>query len=67
MNGAVNQNRAPTDTDSSGAAIAMMQSADLRNRDYLTLGRMLDAAQYRRVTIQRQVRAGLVIVREVAR
>jgi len=48
----------------SRAAIAMMQPADLRNRDHLALFRWLNIACNRRVSIQRQVRAGVMVVVE---
>ncbi len=43
--------------NSSRAAIAMMQTADLRNRDHLSFGWMLDSTWYRSVAFQRKMSA----------
>ena len=43
----------------------MMQSADLRECNDLTLGRRLNATWDRRVAIQRKMASGIVIVAEV--
>ena len=43
----------------------MMQSADLRNGNDSTLRRRFDLALDRRVSIEREVRSGLVVVLEV--
>ncbi len=42
---------------SSCASVAMVQPADLRNRDHLAAGGWLNHAWHRRVPVQRQVRA----------
>ena len=51
----------PTQTisfkNSSRAAIAMMQTADLRNRDHLSFRWMLDSTWHRCITFQRKVSA----------
>jgi len=43
----------------------MMQTANLRNRDDLALFGQIDFSFYRRVSIQRQVRASVMVVVEV--
>ena len=45
----------------------MMQAADLRDRDHLSFGWMLDSTWHRCITFQRKMSARLVIVRKVAR
>ena len=45
----------------------MMQSADLRYGDHLAFGWVLDSTRYWRVTFQRKMSSGFVIVCEVTR
>jgi hypothetical protein len=47
------------------AAVAVMQAADLRNRDNSTAIRQLDLSLDRRVPIQREMRSRVQIVVEV--
>ena len=47
------------------AAIAVMQPANLRNRDHPTTVRWLNIASNRRVAIERHVRASVMVVVEV--
>ncbi len=47
------------------AGVAMMQAADMRNGDHLAASRRLDRTRDGRVAVERQVRAGFVVVREV--
>ena len=52
-------------TSGSTSRVAMMQAANLRNRDDVTKRRRLDITRRRRVAIERQMRPRLVIVAEV--
>jgi len=52
-------------TSGSTSRVAMMQAANLRNRDDFAKRRRLDLTRRRRVAIERQVRPDLVIIAEV--
>ena len=54
-----------TQASRSTSRVAMVQTANLRNGNDLTFGRRLNATWVRRVAIQGQVAAGVVIVVEV--
>ena len=47
------------------AFVAMVKPADLRNRDHLAAVRRLDGASIRAVFVERQMRAGALIVVEI--
>ena len=55
----------PRSCCSSRASVAMMQPADLWNRDHRSFRWMLDSTWHRCITFQRKMRACFVIVREV--
>jgi len=52
---------------SGGPHVSVVQAADLRNRDHLSFGGMFDSTRHRRIPIQRQMRARLVIILKIRR